>query len=117
MPRPAGHAVQAERLLSEAAECIDAGFVDAAAALATAAQAHATLHLAAVTRAKIVPPDAQLAGESITVRPAEAARRLGVSRSTIYKLIADGDLPAVKLGGATVLAVEDLKASAAGGRS
>lgn len=36
---------------------------------------------------------------SILVRVEEAARRLGLSRTTLFKLIGDGVIPSVKLGG------------------
>ncbi len=44
----------------------------------------------------------------LSYRPKEAAAMLGVSRSTIYQMIADGDLPARKLGMATLIRHEDL---------
>lgn len=112
MPRPAGHALHAERLLAEFEEALDLGHQEAAAAIANAANAYATLHLAAVTRAKLVPPGARVAGEPLLLRPAEAARMLGISRSSVYKLITDGQLKAASLGGATVLPIEAVKAFA-----
>ncbi|WP_232629103.1 helix-turn-helix domain-containing protein [Methylobacterium sp. Leaf118] len=44
----------------------------------------------------------------IAYRPGDAAHVLGVSRSTIYKMMADGDLEARHLGGATLIAHEEL---------
>lgn len=44
----------------------------------------------------------------IAYRPAEAAHVLGVSRSTIYQMMADGKLEARHLGGATLIAHEEL---------
>lgn len=44
----------------------------------------------------------------LSYRPAEAAAVLGISRSTIYGMIADGTLEARKLGGATVIRHEEL---------
>jgi excisionase family DNA binding protein len=36
--------------------------------------------------------------EPVLIRPAHAARMLSVSRSTVYELIASGQLPSVKVG-------------------
>ncbi len=44
----------------------------------------------------------------IAYRPGDAAHVLGVSRSTIYQMMADGRLAARHLGGATLIAHEDL---------
>lgn len=44
----------------------------------------------------------------IAHRPGDAARVLGVSRSTIYQMMADGKLEARHLGGATLIAHEEL---------
>ncbi len=44
----------------------------------------------------------------IAYRPADAAHVLGVSRSTIYQMMADGKLEARHLGGATLIAHEEL---------
>lgn len=44
----------------------------------------------------------------IAYRPAAAAQVLGVSRSTIYQMMADGKLAARHLGGATLIAHEEL---------
>jgi len=46
----------------------------------------------------------------IAVRPAEAARMIGVSRSRLYQIIAAGHLRPYKLGRATLIDVEDLRA-------
>jgi excisionase family DNA binding protein len=44
----------------------------------------------------------------IADRPGDAARVLGVSRATIYKMMTDGKLKARHLGGATLIAHEEL---------
>ncbi|GEL44582.1 hypothetical protein MEX01_51730 [Methylorubrum extorquens] len=44
----------------------------------------------------------------IAYRPGDAARVLGVSRATIYKMMADGKLEARHLGGATLIAHAEL---------
>ena len=48
------------------------------------------------------PPDA------LGVGIIEAARRLGVGRSTIYNLIAAGDLSVVKLGARSIIPTADI---------
>lgn len=53
-------------------------------------------------------PRPQPVAPPITYRPDAAARALGVSRATLYRLIAKGDLSAYKLGNATVIRHEDL---------
>lgn len=40
----------------------------------------------------------------------DAAAALGLSRSTLYKLISHGELPAVRIGGRRLIAASDLKA-------
>lgn len=42
-----------------------------------------------------------MADERLLLRIEEAARRLGISRSTAYQLVATGQLPVVKIGRAT----------------
>ncbi|KAB7786002.1 helix-turn-helix domain-containing protein [Methylorubrum populi] len=44
----------------------------------------------------------------IAYRPGDAARVLGVSRATIYKMMTDGKLEARHLGGATLIARAEL---------
>lgn len=44
----------------------------------------------------------------LAYRPAAAAQVLGVSRSIIYQMMADGKLAARHLGGATLIAHEEL---------
>lgn len=44
----------------------------------------------------------------IAYRPADAAHVLGVSRSTVYRMITEGELEARHLGGATLIAHEEL---------
>lgn len=59
-----------------------------------------------------VPEDAKLivCVEPIAVRPAEAAKMLGISRVKAYDLIARADFDgAFKLGGCTLISVEALK--------
>ena len=46
----------------------------------------------------------------LAYRPKDIATMLGISRSTVYQLIADGRLPARKLGAATVIRRCDLEA-------
>ena len=40
----------------------------------------------------------------------DAAAALGLSRSTLYKLISDGELPAMRIGGRRLIAASDLQA-------
>jgi len=40
--------------------------------------------------------------EQLLLRPAEAARALGCSRTRVYELINTGDLPHVRLGGTSI---------------
>jgi excisionase family DNA binding protein len=47
-------------------------------------------------------------GTDLAVDPPEAGRRLGVGRTTIYKLIRSGDLPIVKIGRLTRIPVAAL---------
>ncbi len=42
--------------------------------------------------------------------PADAARWIGVSRSTIYRLIQSGEIPTVKVGRRTILPTHHLEA-------
>ena len=46
--------------------------------------------------------------------PADAARWIGVSRSTLYRHIQSGEIPAVKVGRRTVLPTHHLEAFVAG---
>jgi excisionase family DNA binding protein len=46
----------------------------------------------------------------LAVRPTEAARQLGISRSRLYQLLKSGKIPHRKDGAATVIAYEDLVA-------
>jgi excisionase family DNA binding protein len=48
--------------------------------------------------------------EPLTVRVATAVRITGLSRSRIYELIQSGDLDTVKVGRATLVQYESLKA-------
>lgn len=54
--------------------------------------------------------DPPLPLEPLTVRIPVAARMLGIGRSKFYELIASGDIEIVKLGGATLVPVEGLRA-------
>lgn len=47
--------------------------------------------------------------EKLALRPAEAAAALGVSRSTIYKWLAEGRLANVRLGGVRLIPVESVR--------
>jgi excisionase family DNA binding protein len=47
--------------------------------------------------------------ELITVRPAQAARITGLSRSSLYEAMADGSLPSAKVRGCRVIFLEDLR--------
>ena len=44
------------------------------------------------------------------LRPTEVARACGVSRQTIYKLIADGELPSVRIGNSVRVPADELHA-------
>lgn len=46
--------------------------------------------------------------------PADAARWIGVSRSTLYRLISRGEIPVVKVGRRTLLLSEHLMAFVTG---
>lgn len=48
--------------------------------------------------------------EPITMRVPDACRYIGVSRSTLYVLIAEGEIEIVKLGCSTLVLTESLKA-------
>ncbi len=45
----------------------------------------------------------------IALRPTEAAAALGVSRSKLYQLMAEGVVPSVYIGGVRVVPVEALR--------
>lgn len=47
--------------------------------------------------------------EQLAITPEEAAKRLSLGRSTVYKLIAAGELPARRLGGRWVIPVRALE--------
>jgi excisionase family DNA binding protein len=50
-------------------------------------------------------------GEALLlVSPAEAAARLGLSRGTVYALLARGELPSIHIGAARRIRVADLHA-------
>jgi excisionase family DNA binding protein len=48
--------------------------------------------------------------EPITMRVPDACRYIGISRSTLYLLIADGEIEIIKLGCSTLVLTESLKA-------
>jgi len=48
--------------------------------------------------------------EPLAVRIPEACRMIGIGRSKLYELIADGTIEVVKIGSATVIPVSQLKA-------
>ena len=52
--------------------------------------------------------DGNDAGEPIGLRPAEAAARLGISVTTLYRLRVAGRIPFVKLDGAVIYRVASL---------
>lgn len=54
--------------------------------------------------------------EPISVRVPEASRMTGLGRSTIYELIASGDIEAAKVGRATVIMVDSIRKFLAGNR-
>ena len=47
--------------------------------------------------------------EPLAVRIPEACRMIGIGRSKLYELIADGTIEVVKIGSATVIPVSQLK--------
>ncbi|MGO4170531.1 helix-turn-helix transcriptional regulator [Novosphingobium sp. YAF33] len=47
--------------------------------------------------------------EPLAVRIPEACRLIGIGRSTLYKMIAEGDLKVVKIGGATLVPMKSLR--------
>src|SRR4051812_26035928 len=55
-------------------------------------------------------PMAEDTKERLLVRIPEAAERLGLSRSTVYEFIADGDLRPIKIGRAVRIPVSELVA-------
>lgn len=48
--------------------------------------------------------------EPITMRVPDACRYIGISRSTLYVLIAEGEIEIIKLGCSTLVLTESLKA-------
>lgn len=48
--------------------------------------------------------------EPITMRVPDACRYVGISRSTLYLLIAEGEIEIIKLGSSTLVLTESLKA-------
>lgn len=48
--------------------------------------------------------------EALLVTPADAAKALGISRSTLYELVAAEAIPSVKIGASRRLRTADLRA-------
>jgi excisionase family DNA binding protein len=46
----------------------------------------------------VAPPSSRLPDSPILVRMSEAAKLLSISRSTMYQLVAKGDVPVVRIG-------------------
>jgi len=55
--------------------------------------------------------DDGVADARLLLRPSEAARLLGISRSKCYELIHSGDLPSIRLGGSLRIPVAELRHS------
>lgn len=55
------------------------------------------------------PPSSPLAIEPISMRIPDACRYTGISRSTLYLLIARGEVEIVKMGAATLVLTESLR--------
>jgi PrtD family type I secretion system ABC transporter len=53
-------------------------------------------------------PMQSLANGAVAIRPKEAARLAGISRSTVFRAIQEGQLPARKYGSCTLILVQDL---------
>ncbi len=47
--------------------------------------------------------------ERLLLRPTEAAEMLGVGRSKLYELIAEGDIPTVQVGSRLRIPLEELR--------
>lgn len=56
-----------------------------------------------------LPPSSPLSIEPITLRVPDACRFTGISRSTLYLLIARGEVEVIKLGSATLVLTESLR--------
>lgn len=56
-----------------------------------------------------LPPQSPLSLEPISMRVPDACRFTGVSRSTLYLLIARGEVEVVKVGSATLVLTESLR--------
>jgi excisionase family DNA binding protein len=50
-----------------------------------------------------------LRSDPISVRPAEACRRLGIGRTMLYRLMSEGKLPSVTIGRARLIIFEGLR--------
>jgi excisionase family DNA binding protein len=47
--------------------------------------------------------------DRLLLRPIEAADAIGVSRSTIYQLLASGELPSIRIGGSIRVPLDKLR--------
>jgi len=47
--------------------------------------------------------------EKLLLRPAEAAEAIGIGRSKLYELLADGELPSIRVGGRVRIPVDALR--------
>lgn len=47
--------------------------------------------------------------DPLLVKPNEAAKVLAIGRSSLYRLLAEGELPSIKLGRATLIPVSALQ--------
>ncbi|MGQ3230841.1 MAG: helix-turn-helix domain-containing protein [Blastomonas fulva] len=56
-----------------------------------------------------LPPSSPLSIEPISMRVPDACRYTGISRSTLYLLIARGEVEVVKMGAATLVLTESLR--------
>ena len=48
--------------------------------------------------------------DALAYRPAEAAKAVGLSRSLLFQLLRAGDIHAFKVGAATLISAEELRA-------
>lgn len=62
-------------------------------------------------------PSSPLAIEPVSMRVPDACRFTGLSRSTLYLLIARGEIEVVKMGAATLVLTESLRSLIEGRRS
>ncbi|EGD58362.1 MAG: helix-turn-helix domain-containing protein [Novosphingobium aromaticivorans] len=55
-------------------------------------------------------PPGMASGERLAIRVPEAAALLGLSRSKFYDLVAAGEIPLIKVGSASIVAMRSLEA-------